>query len=152
MIALASALGMPIISVTNPMNISKLVSLILDKVLRNRTTRSGVLLSGITSHDADMSPKRGNSSENAHTRVKENRLPPSDGVGTDQWVLRDDRFTSHGTTKCNGPISLNLCRVQSLEAFEIFLHAWRQKIIHSILGSPECIPTSTTWRASQDLK
>ena len=61
-------------------------------------------------------------SECSHTRVEENRLPPSDRVGANQRVLRDDRFPSYGTTKGNGPICLNLCRVQSLKPFEVFLH------------------------------
>ena len=48
-------------------------------------------------------------SERSHTRVEENRLPSSDRMGTNQRVLRDDRFPSYGTTKGNGPVCLNLC-------------------------------------------
>ena len=64
----------------------------------------------------------------------------------------DDRFPSHSAAKSDGSIRLDLRRVQGLESLKVFLHARRHKIIYGVLGSPKRVPTSTTWRASQNLK
>ena len=103
MIASASVLGMPTISVTNPM-------IIYESASRMRK-------------EEPMESRMETVLRQSHTRVEENRFPPSDRVSTNQWVLSDDRFPSYGAAKGTGPICLNLCRVQSLKSFEVFLHA-----------------------------
>ena len=72
-----------------------------------RRTRNPALPERVSQYEQDSRIGR-TSSKNVRTRVEEHRLPPSDGVGANQWVLRDDRFPSYSTAKGNRPIRLNL--------------------------------------------
>lgn len=86
------------------------------------------------------------------TRVEEETVPSGDRVGADEWVFGGDGITTNRSAKGTRSISLHVGRVEGGQTLEVVLHRRRQGVVSSVLGRPQSVTTTSTGRASQNLK
>ena len=81
-------------------------------------------------------------------RIEKQGFPTSDGVSADEWMLRNDRITANWPARSSRALRLNFGGMQSSESFKVFLHWSRKGIVSGVLGSPQSIAPSPSWRTS----
>ena len=73
-------------------------------------------------------------------RVVIEGFPTCDGMGADEWVGGDGRFTTNGASGSNGVVGLHPSRVKCGEGGEICLHRCGKEVVGGVLRRPESVP------------